>query len=392
MNRRQFLYSATASTLALTALRAQEERPLRVAIIGHGGDFGHGLHTMWLGLPGVEIAGVADPVADKLPATLEKLKITAGFADYHELLDRTKPDLVAIGPRQIADHHAMALAAIESGAKGLYLEKPFCRTLAEADEIIAASDRRGVKLAIAHRNRYQPVLPVIARLLQEGRLGRLLELRGRGKEDARGGCQDLWVLGSHVLNTALVFTGPPLACNATLYQDRRPATPADLRPGSEDVGPIAGNALHARFETESGLPLFFDSVQNAGLPAAGFGLQLIGTAGLIDLRMDTTPFAHFVPGNPFQPTAAPRPWQPISTAGIGEPEPIADLGKSVMSHRLSALDLIAAIRENRAPLCSATDGRLIVEMIAAVFTSHLHGGARVELPLRERDNPLTRWS
>jgi hypothetical protein len=52
-------------------------------------------------------------------------------------------------------------------------------------------------------------------------------------------------------------------------------------------------------------------------------------------------------------------------------------------------DLIAAMREDRAPLCSAQDGRLTVEMVCAVFESHRLNGQRVTLPLQKRVNPLT---
>jgi predicted dehydrogenase len=228
-------------------------------------------------------------------------------------------------------------------------------------------------------------------MLQAGALGRLLEIRGRGKEDTRGGCVDLWVLGSHVLNVALVFSGAPTACSETLLKDGQPATPADIVPGAEDLGPVAGNALHARFDTASGVPIFFDSIANAGDKAAGFGLQLVGTKGLIDFRIDSTPIAHLVPGNPFLPAKDPRPWIPITTAGPGQPEPIATLKTDVSNHLLPGRDLIAAVRENRQPLCSAADARQTVEMITAVFASHVKGGASVSFPLAEKVNPLASW-
>ena len=72
------------------------------------------------------------------------------------------------------------------------------------------------------------------------------------------------------------------------------------------------------------------------------------------------------------------------------PEPLADIRKRVGGHLAPALDLIDAMRENREPLCSARDGRVILEMIAGVFESHRLGGARVTLPLPERGNPLER--
>jgi predicted dehydrogenase len=270
------------------------------------------------------------------------------------------------------------------------MEKPFCRTLAEADDIVAACARSGAKLALAHRNRYHPVVAVVDRLVKDEAIGRLLEIRARGKEDARGGSLDLWVLGSHVLNLAVHFSGKPIACTATVLQDGRPITRADVKEGAEGVGPLAGNEVHARFETERGVPVFFDSVANAGVRDAGFGLHLVGTKGVIDFRMDSTPIAHLLAGNPFGPVKEPRTWTPITTAGVGQPEPIADVKDQVMNHLVAARDLIAAMRENREPVCGVHDGRAIVEMITAVFESQRLNSQRVTFPLQIKENPLAK--
>jgi len=389
MTRRHFLASTITSGFAISTGLA-EERRWRVGVIGHTGQggYGHGLDTMWLKLPETEIVGVADADAAGLAAAQKKLKVERGFADYRQMLAEVKPELVAIGPREIGEHRDMALAAIEAGARGIYMEKPFCRTLAEADEILAACERTGTRLALAHRNRYHPALPMVAKLLKEERIGRLLEIRARGKEDARGGALDLWVLGSHVLNLAVHLSGDPAAVTATLLQDGRPIARRDVKEGAEGVGPLAGNEVHARFELASGVPLFFDSVAGAGNAPAGFGLQLIGTTGVIDLRIDTTPLAHLLPGSPFRPIAEPRVWIPITSTGLGESEPIADVHNQVAGHLIPGRDLIDAVREKREPLCSGRDGRRIVEMITSVFESARLNGQRVAFPLAIRGNPL----
>jgi len=391
MNRRHFLATATLGALALQSRAAGSNGKFRVAVIGHTGrgNYGHGLDTMWLQLPETEIVAVADADAKGLEGALKKLKVTKGFADYRKMLAETKPDIVAIGPRHIDQHRDMILASVEAGARGIYIEKLFCRTPAEADELIAACDRRKVRLAVAHRNRYHPVLPMLAKLIQEDVIGRVLEIRARGKEDQRGGSLDLWVLGSHLLNLATAFAGRPLACSATVLQDGKPVTRADVKDGDEGIGPLAGNEVHARFEMEKGFPVFFDSVQKAGNASAGFGIQLIGTKGIVDLRTDKEPPAHLLAGSPFQPVKEPRAWVPVTTAGIGKPEPIAGLDKQMSAHLIPGRDLIAAIREGREPLCSARDGATTVEMICAVFESHRLGGQRVTLPLKTRQNPLS---
>lgn len=390
MNRRHFINTAAAAGLSLKTLSAQEGKKLSVAVIGHSGrgNYGHGVDTMWLSVPETEIVAVADADAKGLEAELKKLKVAKGYADYRAMLTEVKPDIVAIGPRHIDQHRDMCLAAIEAGTRGIYMEKPFCRSPQEADEIVAACEKKDVKLALAHRNRWNPVLPVITQAIKDDAIGRVLEIRARGKEDQRGGSLDLWVLGGHLLNLVCYFAGNPVACSAVVLKDGKPVTKADVKEGDEGIGPLAGNEVHARFEMESGIPAFFDSIHDAGTKQAGFGVQIIGTKGIIDLRIDADPLAHLIPGSPFQPVQEPRHWIPISTAGAGKPEPIANLGKQVMGHLTGAQDLLAAMRGSGQPLCSGADGRTTIEMICSVFESHRLGGQRVTWPLKTRGNPL----
>jgi len=391
VNRRQFLVTSTAASLAASLSPAQEATAkLRVAVIGHTGrgNYGHQLDTLWLQVPEVEIVGVADADPKGLEEAQKRLNLPKGHADYRQMLAETKPDIVSVAPRFIDEHYDMVLAAIDAGAKGIYMEKPFCRNLAEADGILAACKAKDVKLALAHRNRYHPVLPVIAKLLDEGQIGRVLEFRGRGKEDQRGGALDLWVLGSHVFNVLCFFAGQPSTCSATVLLNGLPVGKNDVKEGGEGVGPLAGNEIHARFGMKNGLMFYFDTLQNAGEAEAGFGLQIIGTQGIIDLRMDEEPLAHVLMGSPFDPVKEPRTWQTITTGGIGVPEPRADI-KSVGDHMFAVADLLASIKENRQPLCSAADGLTTVEMISAIFESHRQNAQRVNFPLQTRVNPLT---
>ena len=50
----------------------------------------------------------------------------------------------------------------------------------------------------------------VKKLIADGAIGTLLEFRGRGKEDRRGGGEDLWVLGSHVLDMIRALHEPPI--------------------------------------------------------------------------------------------------------------------------------------------------------------------------------------
>ncbi|MEK0437858.1 MAG: hypothetical protein RLZZ233_829 [Verrucomicrobiota bacterium] len=381
MKRRDFL---TASALALSAalLRAQvSERPLTVGVIGHTGqgNYGHGEDTVWLQIPATRIVAVADADPKGLALEAKKLGGVKAYADYKVMLDEVKPDIAAICPRHIHEHHEMILAAVAAGVKGIYIEKPFVRTLAEADEVVKLCAEKGVRLAIAHRNRYHPVIPLIKKLVDAGEIGELKEVRVRGKQDQRGGGLDLWVLGGHGFNLATIFTGPATSCQASILVEGRPATKADVRLGDEGVGPIVGDEAHARYETKSGIPLYFDSKKGTWTKGTPFGARLIGTKGVISLQIDEEPVAILERDGKKTP---------ITSAGIGQPEPIKDIRLINGGHHGAIRDLLAAVAEKREPLCGPKDGLETVELTLAVFASFAAGGAKVALPLADRAHPL----
>lgn len=396
MDRRQFAIASSCIAIGSRLSAESVSSSYRVGVIGHTGrgDYGHGLDTVWKRLPETSIVAVADPDSAGRQKKLKQLGLTesAAYSDYREMLAKESPDLVAVCPRHVDQHRDMILAAAEAGAKGVYVEKPFVRTPQEADEVLAECKKQGTKVAVAHRNRYHPVMKVIADLVEEGRIGRVLEIRGRGKGDRRGGGEDLWVLGSHVLNMIMFLAGQPRSCSAILMQDGRPVTQGDLRSGAEGLGLLAGNELHARYRFDDGVIATFDSIANDGTQNQGFGLQIIGSDGMIAIRADREPLAYLVPGNPFQPKSSPSRWLPISSGGVDVEEPEPDLIHRVQHHDVAAADLIQAIREDRDPLCSGAQAAATIEMICAVFQSHVQGGAAIEFPLIQRGQPFAPWS
>lgn len=358
----------------------------RVGVIGHTGrgNYGHGVDTVWLRIPEAEIVGVADAHPDGLKAAAARLKAPVAQGDWRKLLDEQKPDIVSICPRWIDQHLEMVLAAAERGIH-VYMEKPFCRTLEEADRIIAACNQHKVKLALAHQTRYSPKLRVIRDLVLDGKLGDLLELRGRGKEDTRGGGEDLWVLGSHIMNLIHHLGGEPLTCFAVVKQDGHPITAKDVKEGNEGIGPLAGDDVSAMYELEGGVTAYFGSRRNTA--GGRFGLRILGSKGVVDVVTGYLPAASFLPDPSWSPGRSGKDWIPISSAGVGEPEPLTD-GSHDAGNVAACRDLMAAIEEDRQPECSMYEGRTTIEMIAAVFESQRQGKP-VAMPLQTRKNPLT---
>ena len=159
----------------------------RVAVIGRTGrgDYGHGLDIVWTGIEQAEVVAVADPDPQGLAAAAKRLKAPRTYADYRQMLERERPQIVSVAPRWLDCHRDMVMACAELGCH-VFLEKPMCQSLEQADEMIAAFEKRNLRLAIAHQTRSSPALAQAQKAIADGLLGDILELRGRGKEDRRG--------------------------------------------------------------------------------------------------------------------------------------------------------------------------------------------------------------
>jgi predicted dehydrogenase len=359
----------------------------RVAVIGRTGkgNYGHGLDTVWKAFDNVEVVAVADENEKGLAAAAERLKAKNAYADYRRMLEKEKPQIVSVADRWLDCHRDMVLACAEAGAH-MFMEKPFTRTLTEADEMVTACERKHLKVAIAHQTRYSPRIKVLRDLLGDGKLGDVLELRARGKEDARVGGQDLMVLGTHLMDLMRFLVGEPLNCYARVLQDGKPATKADVKEGQEMIGPIAGNSISAVYGFANGTTGYFAS-QKANPGNARFGLHIHTSKGIVQLTTGSLPPVYFCEDPSWFPGKSKAPWQEITSAGLGRPETMKDGGLG-QGNIFIVQDLFEAIEKDRQPIGSMYDGRAALEMILAIYEAHRIKGP-VELPLKNRKHPLT---
>ena len=359
---------------------------MRVAVIGSSapGGWGHDIDRLFIDFPGCQVVAVADDTEAGLAETLSRhgLPASSGFLDWQKMLSTAKADIIAICPRQIDQHAEMALAAVAAGARGIFMEKPFVRTLAEADAVVAACTKSDTKLGLALVNRHCPTIAAVSGLIADGKIGQLLELRARGKEDTRGGGEDLWVLGPHVLDLMVHFGGAPQWCTATVATAGRPITVDDLAPGPEGLPPIAGDAIAASFGLAEGCTGHFASVREAGFKQPNFGITLLGTKGEIHIRPDHVPQAYFRAA-PAWRMNRPYPWTPIGPEGLDETLSEAGVDRSAERAswgRLAVADLIDAIETDREPETGMFAGLTLTEMNTAIYAASL-SGHRMTWPL-----------
>lgn len=401
MNRRKFLGTSAAAGLGLalgtSALpraageQAGRERIYRIGVIGSTGrgNYGHGLDTAWFDFPDCRVVAVADDNPQGLARAAGRLKVKEQYDDYREMLDKVKPDIACVCPRWIDQHCDMAVAAAERGIH-VFMEKPFCRTLKEADEIVAACASTGAKLALALWTHYSPKLKTVKQLLKDGAIGEVLEFRARGKEDHRGGGEDLWVLGIHMMDVIRAIGGHPNWCFARVTQNGKPVTKRDIVEGREGIGPLAGDTVHAMYGMGRSATAYFGSHRNAKGDPWRYALQIYGSRGILEIQEGTLPPVKYLPDPSWCPGRSGARWRDVSSAGIDQPEPLSG-PEYKARHYLAIRDFLDAIATNRQPLCNAVEARGATEMIVAVFDSH-RLGRPVSLPLKTRENPLALMS
>jgi predicted dehydrogenase len=395
-SRRNFIVSSGAAlATGVLASKYSSAEPasttpkLRVGIIGSTGrgDYGHGVDVAFTHVPQVEIVALADDHPAGLEAASKRTHPKKTYADYHDLLSQEELDIVAICPRWVDQHHEMIVTAANAGCH-IYMEKPFCPTLLECDSAIQELEQRQLKLGIAHISQYSPVLKVVRNLIEHDEIGEVLELRGRGKEDRRGGGEDLWVLGSHVFGLMRSLAGgDALSCTAIVQTAGHDVTQADVVPGAEGLGPLAGDHVQATYQFANGVFGYFASKKFAGGTPSRFAIQVHGSKGVIEMTSGFLETAYLLRDRSWSPGRSAKKWEPITSAGIGKPEPRTD-GNYNAGHVTAINDLLECIQSDRPTQCSAQDGLKITEMIAAVFESHRRGHL-VKLPLETRVNPLT---
>lgn len=391
MKRREFLQHTAgfaATAFVLRGATVGSPPPWRAAVIGHTGrgNFGHNLDAIFDGLPAVELIALADADEAGRAKAQARTKARRVYSDYREMLAKERPHLVSVAPRWTDQHYAMVKAALEVGAD-VYCEKPFMRTLAEADEILALAARLGRKIAVAHQGRVAPSILLLKRQLDEGAIGDLLEIRVHGKQDKRAGGEDLLVLGTHSFDLVRTFAGDPQWCTARILQAGREVTRADAREATENIGPIVGDEIDASFSFPKGVMVHFTSRARLAPATGPWGMELIGAKGSVRILSDVypqvlwpQPISSGVTLEGEARTWRPRPGEPSATATA------AERGFPAANRRVVD-DWLAAIAENREPICSSQAATKSLEMIHAVFAAGVSRG-RVELPLRDRRHPL----
>ena len=189
-------------------------RKIKVAVIGLGrigmpvsfGELGYFTELY-------EIVGACDLIADRRAKIEEKFGCKT-YERIEDLLSETDAELIYIATRS-CDHYDHAIMALNAG-KNVVLEKPVTISYAQAVDLFAHANAKGLKLFVHQQRRFETAFRKMYEIVNSGVLGKVYEVNTeqngfQHRDDWQtlsqyGGGQLLnW--GPHIIDQSLQFLG-----------------------------------------------------------------------------------------------------------------------------------------------------------------------------------------
>ncbi|MEU3276222.1 Gfo/Idh/MocA family protein [Streptomyces antibioticus] len=212
--------------------------PLRVGLVGYGlaGSVFHApLIAATEGLALDTVVTSHPERQEQARAEFPDVRVTAGADGLLARADEL--DLVVIASPN-RTHVPLATAALTAGLP-VVVDKPLAGTAAEARELAALAEERGLLLSVFQNRRWDNDFLTLRRLVADGELGDVWRFESRferWRPQPKGGWREsgdpaeigglLYDLGSHLVDQALVLFGPA----ASVYAEadvRRPGAQTD---------------------------------------------------------------------------------------------------------------------------------------------------------------------
>ncbi len=198
-------------------------KTINAGLIGFGLS-GRYFHAPFLSvIPGFRLKGVFERTKNEAQAFDPSIE---NHRTLDSLLNDKSIDVVFICTPNDT-HYSYAIEALEKG-KHIVIEKPFANNEAEASAIFELAKKKGL-IATAYQNRrWDSDFLTVKRLMAEGRLGNIIEFESRydryrpipvtntWKEQGGVGAGNVYNLGPHLIDQALVLFGSPETVTAEI--------------------------------------------------------------------------------------------------------------------------------------------------------------------------------
>jgi predicted dehydrogenase len=337
----------------------------------------------WLGVAGqpVALAACADthPDARREFGQFFGVPETARYADFRQMLDQERPDFVDVCSWH-QQHAEMVIAAAARRPKAILCQKPLAVDLGEADAMLTACERNGVKLLVAYQRPHHATWLRARALLRQGVIGQVLQIQ---VDD--GG--NLLNTNSHNIRLALFLMDEPPAEWVMGAVERTTDQMERGLPAEDACLGVVGCANGATI-------LVLGNLLADPARRLGQGCRVIGTDGIMELDTTHRP-EHEIPSDapmymPEGPSA--RYNFEVGTArylarGSDGWVQVEAPWHDPWAHQCQeAIDWVEG--RTAAPISSGERGRAVQEIMMALFES-ARKKQRIRLPLKTRLNPLT---
>jgi predicted dehydrogenase len=347
--------------------KTSSDRAYRVGAIGCGRKGTEHARAYTLN-PRAEVVAAADPDPENLELFCARFDVP-GYLDYRDLLLKESIDIVsAILP--VGVNAPVVIDCARADVPAICSEKPMAARLSDADRMVEACRRRGIKLGCGDLERNHPFYWDAKAIIDAGEIGPLRSIsffQGSGSQLSGGGCQ--------IFSLIRLFASDADVDWISGWVTDDPWSEYDQ-----------GGAGYIRFV--NGIEAFLHR-----RPTARYGFELLGERGII--YFDGL-FLH------------------LSTSAATDPRPTwtrldqvdgAFSRTESIHHNFGTIDeegwehpggrqlgtvqsMIDALDEDIEPRSNGDNGRRVLEMAIAIRQSHRRGHAPVELPLQDRDLQL----
>lgn len=359
-------------------------RDVGVGLIGSG--FVTDIHARALSqVPAASLRCVASPTEAHARRFAEQHAIPTWHTDYRRVLEDPDVDLVCVGAPNYL-HHDVVIAAAQAG-KQVICEKPLARTLQEADEMIAAADRYGVRLMYGEQLCFAPKYVRAKELVSEGALGTLFLVQ---HSEQHSGPHTSWFWDADLAGGGVLMD---MGCHAIEFvrwmYDKAPVEQVSAELGTFVHGDRTRAEDHAIGTMRMGGNRL-GQIESSWARQGGIDdrAELLGSRGVViaDLVRGSALLTFSDLGYGYAAEKAPstRGWTFTSF------EELWNFGfPQEMGH------FIGCLLDGKEPLETGRDGRAVLEIVYAMYLSAATG-RRIDLPLDASSSlasepPITAW-
>ena len=300
-----------------------------------------------------ELVACSDLRPEVMAEVGERYGVPAGgqYTDYKTMMEREQPDIVSVATQPEPRAEIVAYVA-NHGARAIYAEKAMAASMPEADAMVEACESNGVFFNLGTNRRWDRGFDVMKDIIDSGRLGALRALTIYGTSALFNGA-------SHSFDLIMRLNSDrPALWVQGLLRDADHA----IGDGRIAIDPVGEGII----QFENGVTGY---ALNTGSRRAEW--EAVCENGVVTALANGEEWQVREPGEPdhrgrtrLVPGEFPEYEWKSSTLALVE-------------------DMVHALDTGEPTRCGARVARASTELIFAVIESHMRGGARVDLPLKD---------